>query len=134
MGQWQLARSRQAVVDVTGCWTLRTLNFQASPSKATKRKLSNANAGDSGMASIHAVPPELLLEIATHLTCVPETAEADLSALARTTRHLHALADSFLYRHVVKNHTFYLLHWAAEHDNLGALKKALAAGADLGRM
>lgn len=86
------------------------------------------------MANIQSLPPELIFEIATHLLSVPETAEAYLSAFARVNRHLYDLVDPFLYRHVVKSHSFYLLHWAAENDNLGTLNKALAAGANPGLM
>lgn len=82
------------------------------------------------MAAIQSLPPELIFDIATHLTHVPEKAEAYLSAFARVNRHFYDLVDPFLYGHAVKEHTFYLLHWAAEHGNLRTLNKALAAGAD----
>lgn len=81
------------------------------------------------MTKIHSLPPELIYEIATHLTHEPRTAEAHLSAFARTDRRFYALVNPFLYQHVVENDTFYLLHWTAEHNNLGTLRRALLAGA-----
>lgn len=60
--------------------------------------------------------------------------ERDASALARTNKTMHKHLNSELYKLVIKNRTFYIVHWAAYKGRTETLEIAFANGADPNQM
>ncbi|KAI0017264.1 ankyrin repeat-containing domain protein [Xylariomycetidae sp. FL0641] len=80
------------------------------------------------MATIHHLPPEILLEVIATLDV------RDLWAFALTSRKHYALANPVLYLREIQNRqspTFYL---AAEFGRMGTLQRFIEAGIDVNRL
>ncbi|KAH8889615.1 ankyrin [Thozetella sp. PMI_491] len=123
--------SMEAVVASAG-WP-QTKWRLAGGKMAKKKKLRKAAAAAKRKrptpaplkASILSLPAEIVLLIAELLDV------KDQAALDRTTRFFHQIIDPVLYQDNVKSGGSFCLFWGAENGQLGTIKKAIAAGADL---
>lgn len=78
------------------------------------------------------LPNELLFSIMRFAIAVGQ--EADASSLARTNKSMHSRLNDELYKLVIKNKTFRILHWAARRNQMATLRIALAHGANPNEM
>ncbi|KFY48545.1 hypothetical protein V495_01245 [Pseudogymnoascus sp. VKM F-4514 (FW-929)] len=69
---------------------------------------------------------ELLLSILDNLE-----SERDINAFSRTSRRLHGVANTYLYRHNVQQSGSSGLCWAAQHGREAAVQRFLEEGADV---
>lgn len=76
------------------------------------------------MPSLASLPPEVILEIARHLTSL-----SDLATLTAICRSLNAMTAPFLYWLAAESHP-HLLSWASELGFLNVVRSLLNAGAD----
>lgn len=75
-------------------------------------------------AELSQLPNDLILVVSDFLS------EADVNALAQTSRRFYDVLNHFLYSKSVREKEGVVLTWAVHYNRVGALKKALAAGAD----
>lgn len=78
------------------------------------------------------LPNELLFSAIRFAIAVGR--EADASSLARTNKSMHSRLNDELYKLVITNKTFHILHWAVQRNQMATLKIALKHGANPNEM
>ncbi|KAL2834372.1 ankyrin repeat-containing domain protein [Aspergillus cavernicola] len=74
--------------------------------------------------SVLFIPTEILLQIATQITCIHT-----LHALALGNHRFHALFDPILYQQDARDGLLTAIRWASEHGKIKLIKKSLSHGA-----